>query len=58
MPWASMAQMKAAYGGYLGRKMKEKAHEFSMATPNISALPEHVSDKKRKRPAMPDTRKV
>ncbi len=56
--WASKAQMRAAYGGYLGAEMKQKAAEFSHATPNIAALPEHVKNKKRKGPAVPDTRKI
>lgn len=59
MAWDSKAQMKAAYGGFLGPEMKRKAAEFSRATPNIKALPEHVSDRKKKRgPAVPDTKKL
>ncbi len=48
--------MRAAYGGFLGPEMKKKAAEFSRATPDIKALPEHV--KKSKRPAVPDLRKM
>ena len=36
--------------------MKAKALEFARATPNISALPEHV--KKQKGLAIPDTKKL
>ena len=45
MPWKSKAQMKAAYGGFLGKKMKDKASEWSAATPNIKKLPEHAKKK-------------
>ena len=37
--------MKAAYGGFLGKKMKDKASEWSAATPNIKKLPEHAKKK-------------
>ena len=43
MPFKSKAQMKAAFGGYLGPKMKAKAEEWAKETPNIKALPEHKS---------------
>lgn len=55
-PFQSKSQMKAAFGGYLGKEMKNKAREFAHATPNISALPEHV--KKGKKPTIPDVRKI
>lgn len=42
MPFASKAQMKAAFAGGLGPKMKKKAKEFAKATPNIKNLPAHV----------------
>lgn len=41
MPFQSKAQMRAAFGGYLGPTMKAKADEFAHATPNLKALPEH-----------------
>jgi hypothetical protein len=56
MPFQSKAQMRAAFGGYLGAEMKAKAKEFAHATPSIAALPGHV--KKRKGPVIPDTRKI
>lgn len=56
MAFKSKAQMKAAFGGYLGKEMKAKAREFARATPDISALPEHA--KKRKGPVIPDVRKI
>lgn len=42
MPFQSKAQMRAAFGGYLGPEMKSKADEFAHATPDLSALPQHV----------------
>jgi hypothetical protein len=49
MPFKSKAQMKGAFGGYLGPEMKSKAKEFADATPNIKSLPEHVKGTKFKR---------
>ena len=57
MPWKSKAQMRAAYGGHLGPEMKKKAAEYSRATPDISALPEHAK-KRNKGPAVPDLRRL
>lgn len=48
MPFKSKAQMRAAFGGYLGSEMKAKAEEFAHATPNPSALPQHVAKPARK----------
>ena len=42
MPFRSKAQMRAAFGGYLGPEMQAKAKEFADATPNPKALPMHV----------------
>lgn len=56
MPFKSQAQARAAFGGYLGAEMKNKAQEFARATPDIKALPNHV--KKGKRPIIPDIRKL
>ena len=55
MPFKSKAQMKAAFGGHLGKEMKSKAMEFAHATPDIKSLPEHVK-KKRRGPAIPDVK--
>ena len=41
MPFKSKSQMKAAFGGYLGSKMKKKAKTWAKETPNIKKLPEH-----------------
>ena len=35
MPFKSKAQMKAAFGGYLGSEMKDKAKTWAHETPNI-----------------------
>lgn len=51
MPFKSKAQMRAAFGGYLGPEMKAKAKEFADATPSLKALPEHVK-KHQKRKAL------
>ncbi len=47
MPFQSKAQMRAAFGGYLGPEMKAKAQEFAHATPDIKSLPEHKAKKVR-----------
>lgn len=41
MPFKSKAQMKAAFGGFLGSEMKKKAKGWAKETPNIKKLPEH-----------------
>ena len=48
MPFKSKAQMKAAFGGYLGKEMKEKAKQWAKETPNIKDLPEHKKKVKLK----------
>jgi hypothetical protein len=53
-PFVSRAQERAAFGGYLGKEMKQKATEWASVTPKN--LPEHVT--KKKKPAIPDTRKI
>jgi hypothetical protein len=45
MPFKSKAQMKAAFGGYLGPEMKSKAEGWAKETPNIKSLPEHAGVK-------------
>ena len=40
MPWASKAQMRAAFAGALGPEMKKKAPMWSHETPSIVKLPE------------------
>ncbi len=49
MPFESKAQMKAAFGGYLGPEMKAKAKQWAKETPDIKSLPEHKSKPKKKR---------
>lgn len=41
MPFQSKAQMRAAFGGYLGSEMKQKALQWAHETPNIKSLPAH-----------------
>lgn len=41
MPFKSQAQMRAAFGGYLGPEMKKKAKQWADETPNIKSLPKH-----------------
>jgi len=43
MPFKSKAQMRAAFGGYLGGEMKKKAKEWADETPNIKSLPKRVA---------------
>lgn len=42
MPFKSKAQMRAAFGGYLGPEMKKKAKGWADETPNTKSLPKHV----------------
>lgn len=42
MPFKSKAQMRAAFGGYLGPEMKSKAGEWAKETPSPKRLPEHA----------------
>ena len=44
MPFKSKAQMRAAFGGYLGKTMKNKAKEWADVTPDIKHLPGHVKE--------------
>lgn len=46
MPFQSKAQMKAAFGGYLGPEMKKKARQWAQETPNIKSLPAYKGLKK------------
>ena len=41
--FVSRAQMKAAFGGYLGPQMHAEAEAKAKATPNLKDLPEHVA---------------
>ena len=34
MPFRSESQMRAAFGGYLGKEMKDKAKQWADETPN------------------------
>jgi len=40
MPFQSKAQMRGAFGGYLGAEMKRKAKQWTEETPSIKKLPE------------------
>lgn len=42
MPFKSLAQERAAFGGYLGKEMKSKAKEFASQT-DQSTLPKKIS---------------
>lgn len=42
MPFKSKAQMKAAFGGHLGKAMQKKAPEWAEKTKDIKHLPKHV----------------
>ena len=44
MPFQSKAQMKAAFGGYLGPQMKQRAKHWADETPNPKKLPEHKNN--------------
>ena len=46
MPFRSKAQMKAAFSGGLGSKMKKRAKLWAEHTPNIEELPEHADTEK------------
>lgn len=48
MPFVSNSQMKAAFGGYLGKEMKGKAEQWAHETPDIKSLPKHVSNRDKK----------
>lgn len=48
MPFSSKSQMRAAFGGYLGKEMKDKAKQWADETPNIKSLPEHKKKVKLK----------
>ena len=48
MPFKSTSQMKAAFGGYLGKEMKDKAKTWAAETPNMKSLPDHVKKVKLK----------
>ena len=58
MPFESKAQMRAAFGGYLGPEMKNRAKVWADETPNISKLPEHVGKPKKRHPWMSGVRKI
>lgn len=46
MPFKSKAQMKAAFGGYLGKEMKAKASAWAAETPDLKHLPAHKRKKR------------
>ena len=39
MPFKSKSQMRAAFCGYLGKEMKDKAAGWAKETPNPKSLP-------------------
>lgn len=43
-PFKSKSQMRAAFGGYLGKEMKSKAKNWAKETPNIQKLPEKATE--------------
>ena len=45
MPFKSKAQARAAFGGYLGKEMKDKAAQWAAETPNMKGLPEKAKKK-------------
>lgn len=45
MPFESKAQMRGAFGGYLGPEMKRKAKQWAKETPDAKKLPEHKTKK-------------
>ena len=47
MPFESKAQMRAAFGGYLGPEMKRKAKTWADETPSPSKLPMHKKPAKK-----------
>ena len=49
MPFKSKKQMRAAFSGALGSKMKKKARQWAHETPNIGSLPEKKGKKKGKK---------
>lgn len=48
MPFQSKSQMKAAFGGHLGKEMQAKAHSWAKETPDIKHLPEHKGPSRSK----------
>jgi len=46
MPFKSKSQMRAAFGGFLGKEMKTKAKTWAKETPSIKALPNKVKSGK------------
>ena len=48
MPFQSKAQVRAAFGGYLGPTMKRKAKQWAAETPNLRELPERARPTQRR----------
>ena len=46
MPFKSKKQMRAAFGGYLGKAMKRKAKQWAEETSDIKHLPLRAKKKK------------
>jgi hypothetical protein len=52
MPFTSKKQARAAFGGFLGGKMKKKAKQWAKETPSMKKLPESaVMDAMKKKVA-------
>jgi hypothetical protein len=47
-PFASRAQMAAAFAGRLGPEMQKRAKQWAAETPNIKKLPYHVKKRRKK----------
>ena len=47
MPFKSKAQMRAAFGGYLGPEMKSKAKKWADETDDIKKLPNKKANAER-----------
>lgn len=52
MPFKSKSQMRAAFGGYLGKEMKGKADTWAHETPDLKGLPDHARKAKKKVPML------
>jgi hypothetical protein len=48
MPFKSKKQARAAFGGYLGEEMQDKAEEWAEETPDMKKLPMRVKKPKTK----------
>lgn len=49
MPFLSKSQMRGAFSGAFGKKMKAHAKMWADETPNIAQLPEHIGPEPTKK---------